>query len=126
MTEAVANTFTRPWMPAAWLAMSRSMRLALSSMLRACSSKVSPAGVGTTPCLRRVSRFVPTVASSWASRLLTAEATMLAFSAARLMLPVSQTITNSRSEVRSRSRIEVFQMGTNKLPKLNCMIDWNY
>src|SRR3546814_2876627 len=36
--------------------MSRRMRSALASMARACSSKVSPAGVGATPCRRLLDR----------------------------------------------------------------------
>lgn len=47
---------------------------------------------------------MPTVSSSWARRLLMAEPTMLAFSPARAMLPVSQTLTKRRRVVRSRSR----------------------
>ena len=102
--------------------MSRSIRAAPSSMVRACSSSVCPAAVGCTPWRLRTSRGVPTVSSSWASRLLMAEPTMLAFSPARAMLPVSQTLTNRRRVVRSRSRkddpFQIFRIGMLYLPIL--------
>jgi hypothetical protein len=78
--------------------------------------QVSPAGVGTTPRRLRSSSGVPTASSSCASRLLMAEPTMLACSPARAMLRVSQTATNRRRVVRSRS-LMMFRFGSKRLPK---------
>ena len=76
----------------------------------------------------RTSKGVPTVSSSCARRLLMAEPTMCACSAARAMLRVSHTVTNSRRVVRSRSRmgcsvsknwrLMIFQYGNSKVPKI--------
>ena len=90
----------------------------LASMVRACSSSVSPAGVGTTPRRLR-SRGVPTVSSSWASRLLMAEPTMDSCSATAQCCAGRTRRQNRRRVCRSRSRMGCdVPFGNHKVPKL--------
>ena len=86
IAEADAHMLTLPLQTTAEAATSLAIRSIVKSTLRACSSRLMPAGVGWTPRRERVSNGTPSSLSSCAIRLLIADGSMCASSAARAML----------------------------------------
>jgi hypothetical protein len=105
IADAVASRRTWPPIPLVALnaAASLTMRSIVNRTLRAWSSRVIPAAVGCTPRRPRISSSTPRSFSSWAIRLLIADASIRSRSAARAIVRHSQTATNRRSVLTSMS-----------------------